>query len=275
MSFGGSQVRSVAKVCIASLGVLGGAWSGFADARAAELRIDFNELSTLASAFLSNAKVRFHNAQSGLFDFSAGSSITIGGVEQPIPVPAYKSTALGVPFVYLINDLNSTKITVSPVKGAVRLSAAFESDGPELVGRCLSDLCPSDAVLPQFEWQKAVVNIDLVPTKIPAGLSLKAEHIEVQGEITPHCRSTTAFLAGPLCQAALPKARAMIARMRSDLNGRIRDQLNAGPIQDKIANALKGYLKLGPAGDVQVSRVLVESSGKAVVVSFCLACAAN
>lgn len=240
-------------------------------AAAAELRIDFKELSALASSFLSDASIRLHNAQSGVLDFSAGSSVTIAGAERPIPVPVRSFEALGLRFAYLINDLNSKRITLTPATGAVRLSIVFEDEGPELIGRCLSDLCPPTAALPEIEWQNAAVNIDLVPAKAAGGLALKAERVEVLGVITPRCKAAS-FFARSLCNAALPKARATIARLKRDLDTGLAQQVNAAPIQEKIANALKGYMKLGKAGEVVVSKVSVENGGRAVVVSFCLSC---
>ena len=239
---------------------------------AAELRVDFSELASLASSFLAQAHVRLHNAQSGVLDFSAGSSITIAGAERPIPLPVRSFDALGSKFAYLINDLNSTSIKVEAVKGAVRLSIAFESDGPELVARCLSGLCPSDAALPDIEWQKAAVTIDLVPVKGPSGLSLKAERAEISGDVTPRCRTSAGFLTRSICEAALPKVRQTILRYRKDLSAGLVQQLASSPVQDSIATALQSHLKFGSAGEVRVSRVAVESGGKAVVVSFCLAC---
>lgn len=240
--------------------------------RAAELRLDFNELTALASAFLSNAKVRLHNAKSGVIDFSAGSSVTIAGNERSIPVPVRAFDVLGSKYAYLLNDINSTSIKVEAIKGAARLTIRFESDGPELVARCLSGLCAADNALPDIEWNNAAVKIDLVPVKSGTSLSLKGERAEVLGEITPRCRASAGFFARSLCEAALPKARQTILRYRKDLNAGLIQQINAAPVQESIANALKTHLKLGPAGELQIARVAVENDGKAVVLSFCLAC---
>lgn len=239
---------------------------------AAELRVDFAELASLASSFLTGAQIRLHNAQSGVLDFSSGSSITIADTERPIPVPVRSFDALGAKYAYLINDLNSTSIKVDAVKGAVRLSIAFESDGPELVARCLSGLCPSDAALPDIQWQKAAVTIDLVPVKVASGLSLTAARAEILGDVAPKCRTGAGFLTRSICEAALPKVRQTIQRYRKDVSAGLMQQLASGPVQDSIATALNAHLKFGPAGEVRVSRVAVENGGKAVVVSFCLSC---
>ena len=63
-----------------------------------------------------------------------------------------------------------------------------------------------------------------------------------------------------------------IARLKHDLDTGLAQQVNAAPIQEKIASSLKGYLKLGKAGEVVVAKVSVENGGRAVVVSFCLSC---
>lgn len=238
---------------------------------AADLRIDFKELAAIASTFLADAKIRLHNAQSGVFDFSAGSSITISGVERPISFKAPTFSVVGVTVAYLINDLNSTAIKISAVDGGVRLAVSFESEGPELVGRCLSGFCPTD-VLPEIEWDNAAATIDLVPAKAAQGLTLKAQRIQVQGQITPYCRGKALF-GRDLCELALPKARSTLTRYKGTLDELMLQQVNSPAVQEKIADALKAYLKLGKAGEVVISKVSVENGGRAVVVSFCLSCA--
>ncbi len=241
-------------------------------ARAAELRIDFRELATLAGTILADAKLRLHNVPGGVLDFSAGSSVTIGGVDRPIPVPVRSFETAGARYTYLMNDINSQTIKVSAVNGAVRLSIAFEDEGPELVGRCLSGICPPDGTLPNIEWQKPSVAIDLVPVKTGYSLSLKARHMEIMGTLEPRCLSSAGFFAASLCRAVLPQVKRTISRLRGDLDNGLVEQVNAPSIQEKIASSLNGYLAVGPAGEVHISKISVDLEGKAVVVSFCLAC---
>ena len=241
-------------------------------ASAAELRIDFRELATLAGTILNDAKLRLHNVPGGVLDFTAGSSVTIGGVDRPIPIPVRSFEAAGARYAYLMNDINSQSIKVSAVNGAVRLSIAFEDDGPELVGRCLSGICPPDGALPNIEWQKPSVAIDLVPVKIGDSLSLKAKRMEIMGTLDPRCLPSAGFFAGSLCRAVLPQVKRTISKLRSDLDKGLVEQVNASAIQEKIAQSLKAFLAVGPAGEVHISKIAVDSEGKAVVVSFCLAC---
>ncbi len=246
--------------------------SAATSAPAAELRIDFRELATLAGTILAGAKIRLHNVPGGVLDFSAGSSVTIGGAERPIPVPVRSFETAGARYAFLMNDINSRAIKVSAVAGAVRLSIEFEDEGPELVGRCLSGICPPDGTLPNIEWQKPSVAIDLIPVKIGDSLSLKAKHMQVMGTLEPRCLASAGFFASSLCRAVLPQVKRTISRLRGDLDKGLVDQVNAATIQDKIAQSLKSYLAVGPAGDVHISKIAVDSEGKAVVVSFCLAC---
>ena len=80
------------------------------------------------------------------------------------------------------------------------------------------------------------------------------------------------FFAGSLCRAVLPQARHAIARFRKDLDSALLEQINASTVQEKIANSLKGYLAIGPAGEVHISKIAIDPDGRAVVVSFCLSC---
>ena len=241
-------------------------------ATAAELRIDFRELASLTSGILSGAKIRLHTKSDSILDFAAGSSVTIGGTERPIPVPARSFEAAGARYAYLLNDINSTGIKVSNAPGAVRLMVAFEEEGPELIGRCLSGICPPDAALPEIEWRGAAVSIDFVPARVGSGLSLKVQKVELKGVFEPRCLPSAGFFAGSLCRAILPQARQSISRFRKDLDSALLQQINASTVQEKIANSLKGYLAIGPAGEVHISQVAIDPDGRAVVVSFCLSC---
>jgi hypothetical protein len=50
------------------------------------------------------------------------------------------------------------------------------------------------------------------------------------------------------------------------------NQINASTVQDKIADSLKSHLAFGPAGEVHISKIAIDSEGRAVIVSFCLSC---
>ena len=260
--------RSIALTFLFVLGLLAPA----TPSAGAELRIDFRELAALASGILSGAKIRLHTASGGMLDFAAGSSVTIGGTERPIPTPVRSFEAAGARYAYLLNDINSTGIKVSNAPGAVRLMVSFEEDGPELTGRCLSGICPPDQALPEIEWRGAAVSIDFVPARVGTGLSLKVQKVELKGSLDPGCLPSAGFFAGSLCRAILPQARHSIARFRKDLDSALLQQINASTVQEKIANALKGYLAIGPAGEVHISKIAIDPNGHAVVVSFCLTC---
>ena len=243
-------------------------------AAAAELRIDFKELASLAGGLLSNAKIRLHNVPGGMLDFSGGSSVTIAGAERPIPVPVRSFDVGGTKLAYMMNDINSTGIKVSAVTGAVRLSVTFEDEGPEFTGHCLASnlFCPPDTALPQIEWQDAAIAIDFQPVRAGNSLALKAVKAEIKGKFEPHCTTASATFSGSICRIALGQARAAISRFRKDLDTGLVAQINAGPVQEKIASSLKSYLVVGQAGEVHISKVAVDSEGRAVIVSFCLSC---
>jgi hypothetical protein len=242
--------------------------------RAAELRIDFRELATLTGGFLNTGQIRLHNAPGGMLDFSSGSSITIAGTEKPIPVPVRSFDVGGTKLAYMLNDINSTGIEVSAVPGAVRLSVTFEEEGPEFTGHCLSAnlFCPTDAALPQIEWQGAALTLDFQPVRVGNSLALKAVKAEIKGKFEPHCVTSSATFSGSICRIALGQARAAIARFRKDLDAALVAKINESTVQEKIASFLKGHLVFGPGGDVNISKVTVDSEGRAVIVSFCLAC---
>jgi hypothetical protein len=240
-------------------------------ATAAELRIEFKELAAIAQQALGGATLRLHNAPAtGLLDFSQGSYVAIGSTQVPISVPARTFPIAGGTYAYYVNDINSTAVAFAAVPGALRLTLSFESENPELVGRCRAGLCAPVNALPRIEWSQASVAIDLVPAGVGDSLSLEAKAVKIGGTFTPSCSPTAALISGGICKSVLSKARLAVARLRGDLDGMLREQMNKPEIQARIAGALKQRLVLGPAGELKIRSVEVDS--RAVTVTFCLAC---
>ena len=247
-------------------------WLTAGSATAADLRIEFKELAAIAQQALGGATLRLHNAPaSGLLDFSQGSYVAIGSTQVPISVPARTFPIAGGTYAYYVNDINSTAVSFEPVSGAVRLTLRFESDSPELVGRCRSGICAPVNALPRIEWTDASVAIDLAPVGVADSLSLEAKAVKIGGNFAPACSPSAALISGEICRAVLAKARQAIAKLRGDLDGMLREQVNKPDVQAKIAGELKKRLVLGPAGELKVRSVGVSDS--AVTISFCLACA--
>jgi hypothetical protein len=240
-------------------------------ATAAELRIEFKELAAIAQQALGGATLRLHNAPaSGLLDFSQGSYVAIGSTQVPIAVPARTFPIAGGTYAYYVNDINSTAVAFEAVPGALRLTLRFESDTPELVGRCRAGLCAPVNALPRIEWSDASVSIDLAPASVGDSLSLEAKVVKIGGTFAPACSPSAALISGGICKSVLSKARLAIAKLRGDLDGMLREQMNKPEIQAKIAGELKKRLVLGPAGELKIRSVAIDSS--AVTVTFCLAC---
>lgn len=260
-AFGG-----IARVAAAIIAVV---W--VSPAFAAELRIEYRELAAIAQQALGSAKLRLHNAPAGgLLDFSAGSSVTIGTTEVPIPVPARTFAIAGGNYAYYLNDINSTAVTFESIPGAVRLTLLFESESPELIGRCRSGICAPINALPRIEWSNASVSIDLAPVGLGDSLSLEAKAVKIGGTFVPACAPSAALISGGICKSVLSKARQAIAKLRGDLDGLLRTEVNKPDVQAKIAAELKKRLVLGPAGALIIRAVTTDES--AVSISFCLAC---
>ena len=242
-----------------------------APASAAELRIEFSELAAIARQALGGASLRLHNVPaSGLLDFSQGSYVSIGATQVPVSIPARTFPIAGGNYAYYVNDINSSAVVFDAVPGAVRLTLKFETGDPELVGRCRSGICAPVNARPRIEWSDASVAIDLAPVGIGDSLSLEAKDVKIGGVFTPSCAPGAALISGGICKSVLAKARQAIARLRGDLDGMLRAQMNSPEVQGKIAGELKKRLVLGPAGTLKIRSVSV--TDRAVTVSFCLAC---
>lgn len=243
-------------------------WAG--PAPAAELRIELRELAAIARQALGGAALRLHNVPQGLLDFSAGSYVSFGAAQVAVPIPARTFAIAGGTYGYYLNDINSTGVTIDPVAGAVRLTLTFEEADPELVGRCRSGLCPPANALPRIEWSAPSVSIDLAPVGVGESLAFEARRVQVGGTFTPVCAPGAALIAGGICKSVLARARTAIAKLRGDLDGLLRAEVNKPELQAKIADLLKKRLVLGPAGELRVRSVGVTDS--TVTISFCLAC---
>ena len=237
---------------------------------AAELKISLAELAKILTVTIGDAKLRLHNLPGGAIDFTAGSSLTIGSTQVPLPVPARTFVVAGTTYAYYVNNLNSGPITISAVPSALRFTIPFVTNGPALVGKCVEGFCFSDGVLPEIQWQRAVVTFDLTPVWINGDLSLDLKRVDIGGTFTPDCNAAGGFFSGGLCDIALPKARAAARTLKTDLDKTLKDRVNAPDIQAKLAAGLRSYLKFGPAGEVRFSKVTVDANF--VTLTFCLAC---
>lgn len=239
-------------------------------ASAAELKISLAELARILTATLGEPKLRLHNVPGGFINLTPGSSLTLGTTSVPLPIPAKTFEVGGSTYAYYVNELVSKAITVSAVPSALRFTITFEDTGPEVVGRCISGFCVSDSSLPEIQWNKPIVQIDLTPVWINGNLSLDAKRIDIGGTFAPDCDMATGIFSGSLCRVVLPQARKATATLKTDLNKILLQQINAPDIQAKLATGLRSYLKFGPVGEVRFSKVTVDAD--TVTLTFCLAC---
>ncbi len=239
-------------------------------ARAAELRIEFTELAAIARQSLSDARIRLHNVPQGVLDFSSASHVAIGSTQVPIPIPARPFEAAGGTYAYYVNEINSTAVRVEAADGALKLTLSFESDAPELIGRCTKGLCPPQAALPRIEWSNATVSAELVPVGVKESLALEARSVRIGGDFAPVCSTAADFISGGICKSVLKRARTAITKLRGDIDNLLKTQLNKPEVQEKLADSLRKRLVLGPAGEVRIRAV--KSDSASVVVNFCLVC---
>ena len=245
-----------------------------APSRAAEFKVSLAELAKILTVTIGDAKLRLHNVPGGMINLTPGSSLTIGSTSVPVAVPARTFVVDGVTYAYYVNELNSGPITISAVPSAIRFTVPFTTNGPALVGKCVSGVfCFSDQILPEIQWSRAVVTIDLTPVYVNGNLSLDLKAVGIGGTFTPDCNAANGLLTGGACDFVLPKARTAASLLKSDLSKTLVDTVNAPDMQEKIAAGLRPYLKFGPVGSVSFSKVQVDSTN--LTLTFCLACTGN
>ena len=258
------------KSIIAGFGALLAAQLAAAPAPAAELKISLTELARILTVTLGQPSLRLHNVPGGVINFTPGSSLKLGSTTIPIPVPARTFDVGGTTYAYYVNEINSTSITVAAVPSALRFTVLFTTNGPALIGQCVTGFCLSNGILPEIQWSKPSVSFDLTPVWINGNLSLDLKRVDVGGTFTPDCNAAGGIFSGGICDLALPKARAAARTLKSDLDKTLKDQLNAPDMQSKLAAGLRTYLKFGPVGEAKFSKVQVDAN--TVTLTFCLAC---
>ena len=108
---------------------------------AAELKISLAELAKILTVTIGDAKLRLHNLPGGAIDFTAGSSLTIGSTQVPLPVPARTFVVAGTTYAYYVNNLNSGPIFLCggnscPASGAHLAFLFHRLDRRCFDGRC-------------------------------------------------------------------------------------------------------------------------------------------
>jgi hypothetical protein len=247
--------------------------TGSAPVRAAELKISLTELARILNITLAGTKFRAHNVPGGMINLTPGSSVTLPNGSVNFDIPGKSFTTAGTTIAYYVNELNSKSFKVSAVPSALRVTIDFEDTGPELIGRCLSGLCPSDSALPEINWNKPVLSIDLTPVWISGNLSLDVKRVDFGGSFVPDCDVATGFLSGPFCRFVLPQARTAAGKLKTELSAVLKSSFNDPASQEKLATGLRSFLKFGPVGEVRFSKVAVDADN--VTLTFCLACQAQ
>jgi len=233
-------------------------------ARAADLRLTFAELTGLVQSIAGNSKVYLNNVPGGLF--STGSYISLAGQQRDLPISAQTFSFLGSTYGYYVSDVSSTSLQISPISGGLRLRVAFEDDGPELVGRCVEGSCGFEDALPVVEWPGAGALIDFEPVQFNGSVSLRVKNVQLLGNPRAVCRADVGFGSRAECSAARYWADRAIARARNEIGNTIKDAVNKPEIQAQLADGLKKYLSLGPAGAIAINNLTLEP--KSMVVKF-------
>jgi hypothetical protein len=247
--------------------------AGVFRAEAAELRVSFSELTALIRTIAANTKVHLNTAPALLPIFTIGSSISVGGSQNyPLDVKTEPFGPLTQKiYIYDINDISSTEVSVRPVKGALRLTIKFESENPEAVPRCLVSECKLINVMPDVEWDNASVMIDFVPIQFGGGISLRVVRVRLGGAPRPVCRDAGGFFSRTFCRAGMGYARREIAKLKAKLPGMIKDSINTSGVQERFADGLRQYLKVGESGEVAINRISIAPSNVNVNFKFSVA----
>lgn len=250
--------KLVLAVCIAAV-----TWAaGVATGHAADLRISFDELLKLTQPLTKSAKIRLHNVPpngpfGGLFDTQGGSYIKLGETTQELPLTAYTFAINkfgSARYAYYFNDINTSEITVTAERSALRISVRFEEDKPELVGGCYKGPCAVAGALPIIEWRKPGVDIDLTPIRFHDGVSFSVKQVRVRGRFVTICWSQSV-----LCPLGRAWAQRQINRSKSvEMPKAIKKALDNDANREKVAALFDTFLRVGTSGPLKIKGLDVE-----------------
>lgn len=239
---------------------------GAGAASAAELRLSFGELASVGQKVLGDAKIYLNNKPGGFLGLAPQSSVTLAGKQVPLPVPASSFPILDSRYAYHVTDIASTAVRISAETGALRITVAFEGDGPELVGGCVAGPCRLANAMPQVEWTEPSITVDLVPVLVAGSVSLQVKSARLGGVLAPVCRNESGGISTSLCSLSLPWARSTIQKLRKEVDAQLKDKINEPAMQDTIAAAFKPYLNVGSFGEITIEKVTAD--GRGLVVAF-------
>ncbi len=236
-------------------------------AQAADLKISFQELTRLLQSIASGTRIYLNNVPGGLF--ASQSFIQVSNTQQyPVPIPGKTFNILGSTYGYYVSDVASSGVRLIPINGALRLVVSFESNGPEAMALCVSGGCALADVLPDIQWDNAVANIDFVPIRLNGSISLEVKTVTIGGVPRAVCKGTADFIERQACSLGLPFANRAINQLKADLPRLLRDAANQPGIQQQLAEGLKRYLTLGPAGEVAINNISIDPNTLTVQFRF-------
>ncbi len=262
-----ARVRTGAIAVAALLLVMGGPFPGAGgrEAQAADLKITFAELTRLLQSIASSTRIYLNNAPGNLF--ANQSFLQVGSTQQyPVPIPAKTFDILGSRYGYYISDVGSTSVRLTPINGALRVSVNFESDGPEAIAVCVQGGCRLADILPDIQWDGVVANIDFVPVRLGGSVAFEVKAVTVSGNPRAVCKGTADFFERQACTLGLPYANRTIAQLKNELPKLLREAANQPGVQQQLADGLKRFLTLGPAGEIAINNISIDPSS--MTVSF-------
>ena len=268
------MVRKVASVLACLLAASALMVPAAPPAQSADLKISFAELTRLLQSIASSARIYLNNVPGGLF--ANQSFVQVSNTQQyPVAIPVKTFNVLGSSYGYYVSDVASTSVKLIPINGALRLVVSFESDGPEAMAQCISGGCALADILPDIQWDNAVANIDFVPIRLNGSISLEVKTVTVSGVPRAVCKGNADFIERQACSLGLPFANRAINQLKADLPKLLRDAVNQPGIQGQLAEGLKRYLTLGPAGEVAIGNISIDPTTMTVQFRFSGATAGN
>src|SRR5262249_50121686 len=121
-------------------------------------------------------------------------------------------------------------------------------------------------ILPDIQWDNAVVNVDIVPIRFNGSISVEVKAVSVAGAPRAVCKGTADFLERQACSNGVSVANRAINQLNGEVPRPLPEAGNQPNIQRQFADGLKRHLTLGPGGEIAINNITIDPN--TLTVSF-------
>lgn len=221
-----------------------------------EHRVTASDLAAALHDALAGVQVHLHNhgrLVGSSYHASNAASIKWPAKDGPgkrdrFTLPDASRVVLGRRYGYYVNHVRAEGIFVAPQPDRLTATLLLRSNGPSLMGKCVTVARPEtpcgiggEAAMPAVEWRDARIDVDLVPIVYHGSLAFNVGEVTISGDIGVGAACSWPVVGMRLC-SALNRA---LETTRKKIADEVRSSLNDPDVKKSVAAAVRDYLDKG------------------------------